>query len=147
MNPQSGPTQDTSAASHASQQYVSPSGADAAHSGSGSAQNPAASIAPMLAGNVSPMPMPSPSFQDQATSYHAADQATSRPTNGVASTTNSGVPNTAEDTDLIEKEWVQRAKDIVNKTYNDPHKQSQELNSFKAEYIKMRYDKDIKLSE
>jgi hypothetical protein len=62
-------------------------------------------------------------------------------------TTQDDVPNTAEDNDLIEKEWVKGAKDIVNKTYNDPHKQSSDLNSYKAEYIKKRYGKDIKLSE
>ncbi|MBC7546714.1 hypothetical protein H7171_03140 [Candidatus Saccharibacteria bacterium] len=79
--------------------------------------------------------------------------ASSQPTdqksfsNDVRPTTQNDVPNTAEDNDLIEKVWVRGAKDIVNKTCNDPHIQSKELNSYKAEYIKKRYGKDIKLSE
>ena len=79
-----------------------------------------------------------------ASSQPAAQNSIS---NDVSPTTQDDVPNTAEDNDLIEKEWVRGAKDIVNKTYSDPRKQSQELNSYKAEYIKKRYGKDIKLSE
>ncbi len=51
-------------------------------------------------------------------------------------------PQIADDVDLIEKEWVEKAKDIVNKTKTDPHVQSRELNKFKAEYIKKRFNKD-----
>ncbi len=53
----------------------------------------------------------------------------------------------AEDIDLIEKEWVERAKAIVEKTRNDPHEQNKELSRMKAEYIKKRYNKDVKVSE
>ena len=55
-------------------------------------------------------------------------------------------PSVAEDSDLIEKEWVDKAKNIVEKTRNDPHLQNQKINQMKAEYIKKRYNKDIKLT-
>lgn len=52
-----------------------------------------------------------------------------------------------DDGDLIEKEWVSKAKQIVEANRNDPYKQSEELTVFKADYMKKRYDKNIKLSE
>lgn len=52
-----------------------------------------------------------------------------------------------DDQDLIEKEWVNKAKAIVDHTRNDPHKQAEELTLFRADYMKKRYDKHIKLSK
>lgn len=56
------------------------------------------------------------------------------------------MPAIADDSDLIEKEWVMRAKHIVEQTRSDPYVQSQEVNKMKADYIKKRYGKDMKLS-
>lgn len=56
-----------------------------------------------------------------------------------------GIP--AEDVDLIEKAWVEKAKAIVRNTHGDPYTQNRELSKIKAEYIKKRYSKDIKVSE
>ena len=56
-------------------------------------------------------------------------------------------PQVAEDVDLIEKEWVEKAKTIVAKTRDDPNKQNHEINRFKADYLKTRYSKDIKVDE
>lgn len=56
-------------------------------------------------------------------------------------------PAIADDSDLIEKEWVDKAKQIVEHTKHDPHKQSKEMNVMKADYLKKRYNKDVKLSE
>ena len=56
-------------------------------------------------------------------------------------------PQIADDTDLIEKEWVDRAKQIVEHTRHDPHQQNREMNLMKADYLKKRYNKDIKLDE
>ena len=50
-----------------------------------------------------------------------------------------------DDGDLIEKEWVNKAKQIVERTRDDPYKQSEELTVFKADYMKKRYGKAIKL--
>lgn len=49
--------------------------------------------------------------------------------------------------DLIEKEWVVRAKAIVQQTRSDPHLQTEQLSKFKAEYMKKRYNKDLKVDE
>ena len=54
-------------------------------------------------------------------------------------------PVTANDVDVIEKEWVQKAKEIVGQTREDPHKQSVELTKFKHDYMKKRYGKEMKL--
>ena len=59
----------------------------------------------------------------------------------------SSSPSTAADADLIEKEWVNRAKAIVERTRSDPSQQNKEISSFKADYIKKRFNKDIKVSE
>ncbi len=53
---------------------------------------------------------------------------------------------TAEDADLIEKTWVEKAKQIVAQTHGDPYTQNNEINKVKADYIKKRYNKDIKLA-
>lgn len=72
-------------------------------------------------------------------------------TGDIGSTASSGVslmvPDSAEDLDLIEKIWVQKAKQIVDSTQGDPYVQNKQLNRMKVEYIKKRYDKDIKHSE
>jgi hypothetical protein len=57
------------------------------------------------------------------------------------------LPQIADDTDLIEKEWVLKAKEIVARTAHDPHLQNKEMNRFKADYLKKRYNKEVKLSE
>lgn len=56
-------------------------------------------------------------------------------------------PSKADDLDLIEKEWVVKAKQIVESTKEDPYVQTKEMNNFKADYVKKRYNKDLKLAE
>ncbi len=56
-------------------------------------------------------------------------------------------PVVADDVDLIEKEWVLKAKAIVAQTKDDPNQQNKAMNRFKADYLKTRYSKDIKVSE
>jgi hypothetical protein len=56
-----------------------------------------------------------------------------------------GLP--AQDTDLIEKEWVERAKSIVAQTQDDPYKQKNEMSKIKADYIKKRFNKSIPLED
>jgi hypothetical protein len=51
-----------------------------------------------------------------------------------------------DDGDLIEKEWVNKAKQIVELNRDNPYKQSEELTVFKADYMKKRYGKTIKLN-
>lgn len=68
-------------------------------------------------------------------------------TNDVSNTTQLSLPAVADDSDLIEKEWVNKAKQIVEHNRDDPYKQSKEITVFKADYMKKRYNKTIKLSE
>jgi hypothetical protein len=68
------------------------------------------------------------------------------PQNDVTPTTKPAGLQIEDDGDLIEKEWVNKAKQIVERTRNDPYKQSEELTVFKADYMKKRYDKTIKVS-
>lgn len=52
-------------------------------------------------------------------------------------------PEEAADSDLIEKEWVIKAKEIVEHTAEDPFRQQEELSKMKADYMKKRYNKDV----
>jgi len=54
-------------------------------------------------------------------------------------------PDIAEDVDLIEKEWVEKAKHIVSKTKADPREQNVEIAKLKADYMKKRYNKDVRI--
>lgn len=57
------------------------------------------------------------------------------------------LPGIADDTDLIEKEWVEKAKEIVARTKHDPYQQNKEVERMKADYMKKRYNKDIRVTE
>ena len=56
-------------------------------------------------------------------------------------------PAIADDIDLIEKEWVNKAKQIVEDTKHDPYNQNKEIVRLRADYMKKRYNKDIKLQK
>lgn len=56
-------------------------------------------------------------------------------------------PELANDVDVIEKEWVDKAKQIVKETVDDPHKQNHNVSVLKADYMKKRYGKDIKIPD
>lgn len=47
----------------------------------------------------------------------------------------------------LDNEWVNKAKEVVERTHTDPYIQSRELGKIKVQYIKARYNKDIKISE
>jgi len=53
-------------------------------------------------------------------------------------------PAIAADEEVIEKEWVDKAKKIVILTKNDPYQQEKEVSKLQADYLKKRYGKDIK---
>lgn len=54
-------------------------------------------------------------------------------------------PVVAADDDLIEKEWVEKAKQVVASTRDDPHAQDLAVGKLQAEYLKKRYGKVIAL--
>jgi hypothetical protein len=70
---------------------------------------------------------------------------TSAPIGAVANTTTQTITPVAADSDLIEKEWVNKAKQIVENTRDDPYKQSEGLTVVKVDYMKKRYNKTLKL--
>lgn len=53
----------------------------------------------------------------------------------------------ADDSDLIEKEWVEKAKAIVAQTAHDPNLQTKEVGKIRADYMQKRYNKQLKLEE
>jgi hypothetical protein len=90
-----------------------------------------------------------------APAHHASQQPIANPVNQhypaspVASPTIQAPhsPAMADDSDLIEREWVQKAKDIVAATNEDPYRQNKEMGHYKATYVKKRFNKDIRVSE
>ncbi len=58
-------------------------------------------------------------------------------------------PLTAQTTDKpddLDKEWIAKAKLIVEQTRHDPYLQSREIGKLKADYLRIRYNKHIKVS-
>ena len=58
----------------------------------------------------------------------------------------SSVPDSAADEDLIEKEWVDKAKKIIEETKEDPYKRELEIGLLQREYIRKRYGRKIGVS-
>lgn len=80
---------------------------------------------------------------------------TMQPVNSTSATTPqttvSPVPTVAaagdDSTDALDEEWISKAKAIVEQTKHDPHMESMELSKVKAEYLRIRYNKHIKVAE
>ncbi len=53
------------------------------------------------------------------------------------------LPTIANDDDLIEKEWVDKAKKIILETKDNPYKREQEVNRLQADYLRKRYGKEL----
>lgn len=58
-----------------------------------------------------------------------------------------GAPLYAADDDLIEKEWVDKAKKIIAETKHDPYLQEQEVSKLQADYLQKRYGKNVKQAD
>jgi hypothetical protein len=67
-----------------------------------------------------------------------ADDTTTTITTGAVSG-----PVVAADDDLIEKEWVDKAKKIVAETHNDPHEREAAVNQLQRDYLKKRYGREL----
>lgn len=69
-----------------------------------------------------------------------ADDASST----VASTTaTDDTPLVASDDDVIEKEWVDKAKKIIAETKDEPYKREQAVKQLQIEYVRKRYGREI----
>ncbi|MCA9308927.1 hypothetical protein KC973_00975 [Candidatus Saccharibacteria bacterium] len=69
------------------------------------------------------------------------------PVSPSASTQLTSSPAIADDVDVIEKEWVDKAKKIVSTTKDDPYEQEKEVSKLQADYLMKRYGKQIKIVE
>lgn len=52
-------------------------------------------------------------------------------------------PIVAADDDVIEKEWVDKAKQILLETKDDPHSRTEKVNQLQKDYLKKRYGKEL----
>jgi Txe/YoeB family toxin of Txe-Axe toxin-antitoxin module len=52
-------------------------------------------------------------------------------------------PLAAADDDLIEKEWVDKAKKIVEETKDDPYRREQAVGQLQKDYLKKRYGREL----
>lgn len=114
-----------------------------------SAQRPNQTPESFTAGELKPIVTP-PIDPKQPTSVSAnpiiLDNQKPATTPVPTATTNNN-PQVADDNDLIEKEWVTKAKQIVEKTKHDPHLETKEISLFRADYLKKRYNKELKVAE
>ena len=64
-----------------------------------------------------------------------------------AATVVQDAPASAGDDDLIEREWVEKAKRVVAETRNDPHAQEDAISRLQADYLQKRYGRTVKLPQ
>ena len=65
----------------------------------------------------------------------------------VVATIVSNTPLMAKDEDLIEKEWVNKAKKIVAETRDNPHQREEAVNKLQIDYLKKRYGRELGVAE
>ena len=65
----------------------------------------------------------------------------------LGSSVSQGAPLIASDDDLIEKEWVDKAKKIVAETQNDPYAREYKVSKLRVDYIKKRWGRDLGAAE
>lgn len=57
------------------------------------------------------------------------------------------LPTIANDDDLIEKEWVEKAKKVLAETREDPYRREQEVSRLQADYLMKRYGRELGSSQ
>ncbi len=65
----------------------------------------------------------------------------------VASNGSVTTPVVAADDDVIEKEWVNKAKKVINETKGDPYAKEREVSKLQADYMQKRYGKQVKMPD
>ncbi len=76
-----------------------------------------------------------PVNDDSSSTTTTTSSSTVRPIN---------TPDTADDIDVIEKAWVDRAKQVIKDHKDDPRAQEEAFEHLQVEYHKKRYGRDIK---
>ena len=56
-------------------------------------------------------------------------------------------PTVANDDELIEKEWVDRAKKIVAETQNNPYQREHDVGLLQVDYLKKRFGRELGVTE
>ena len=69
------------------------------------------------------------------------------PADTTTATAITDVPDTAADDDLIEKEWVNKAKHIIQQTIDDPRAREEAVGQLQREYLRKRYGKEFGAAE
>lgn len=93
-----------------------------------------------------PQQYSAPSAQSAATPA-ATQQPSAQSSTSVTQSLPVDNPAIADDSDLIEKEWVVRAKQIVSSTHDDPYQQNRSIMRLRADYLKKRYNKDLDMGK
>lgn len=70
---------------------------------------------------------------DPATQASTSDDTTSISTDDLV----------AEDTNLIEKQWIDKSKAIIRDTKDDPYRREEAVSELQREYLRKRYGKEI----
>lgn len=81
-----------------------------------------------------------PQVSDDDTSDSQTDEQPAV-TSGAAPTY---TPAIADDVDVIEKAWVNKAKQIIRDTKDDPRAQEEQFEQLQIDYMKKRYGRDVK---
>lgn len=89
---------------------------------------------------ISPNPQPVTDDSAQILTASVSTAGLPTPVSGVVENNN---PIIAEDNDLIEAEWVKRAKDIVSENKQDPYQQGESVAGLKVDYLKKRFGREI----
>ena len=86
------------------------------------------------------MPQPAPAPVQPPTDKQSTPQQ-------AAATVAKVAPDSAADSDKLELQWINKVKQIVRDTRDDPYEQNRQLAALKADYMQKRYGKVVKLSE
>ncbi|HWT39735.1 MAG TPA: hypothetical protein VN081_00435 [Dongiaceae bacterium] len=87
------------------------------------------------------------SAQASAIATPVVPQVPPQPQAPTTSASVTGTPLVAADEDLIEKEWVDKAKEIIEQTKDDPHARTAKVNELQRDYLQKRYGKVVGASE
>jgi hypothetical protein len=53
-------------------------------------------------------------------------------------------PAIADDVDVIEREWVDKTKQVIEATKADPHAEEDAIEDLQVDYLKKRYGQSVK---
>ena len=98
----------------------------------------------LQAAQAAPQPTAPAAQMPDPAGVQAAQNAQASNSNDVSVTTKNAAAKIIDDKDLIEKEYVEKARKIVEASRGDPYKQSEELTAFRADYMQKEYNKTIK---